>query len=86
MRWRGVVVLLHFHPWFCDEELMLTKVNLEVPLKTRRVIFCPIFPDIRIVVSFGGYQVSSSCPSDKSRVVTRMRMEFGWKNTDKVKP
>ena len=64
---------------------MLTEINSEITLKSGRVIFCPIFPDIRIIVSFEGYQVSSPCPSDESRVVTRMSMGFGWKDTDRVK-
>ena len=85
MRWRGVVLLL-FHPWFCDEENMLTKVHSEAHLKSGRETFCPVFPDIRIIVSSEGYQVLSPCPSDKSGVVTRMRTELGWKDTDKVKP
>ena len=37
MRWRGVVIPL-FHPWFCDEEHMLKKVNSEVALKSGKVI------------------------------------------------
>jgi hypothetical protein len=84
MRWRGVVLPL-FHPWFHVKEHMLTKINSEVPLKFGRLIFCPIFPDIGIIVSFEGYQVSFPCPSDKSRVVMRMSIELGWKDTDRVK-
>ena len=65
---------------------MVTKVNSEVPLKSGRVIFCPVFPNIRIIVSFEGYQVSSPCPSDKSRIVTRRITELEWKDTDTARP
>jgi hypothetical protein len=79
------LVLPLFHPWFCDDEHVVTKVNSEVPLKYGRVIFCPVFPNIRIIVVFQGYQVPSPYP-DKSRIVTRRSMKLGLKDTDTVRP